>query len=359
MLEKIKKNGFILISKQTEKDGRIRLSLEDKDGYRYYILYGNLGRKKPRKTDKTNIYSLYNIKKWLFLNNKKVKLLSNEYIDNNTKMLWECECGTQFFSSWSKIRYRNREFCNECSKKYSAEKRSKSDELKNTLEKNGYKILTKGFINCDAHIDVIDKYGYKYNLTARSLSLYKPQPIASFNPYTIENIKNYIIQNNIPSKLLSNKYEHSTKPLLFECSCGNKFHTTWQTFCWENKIYCSKCSNASSKSENSIREYLKQKNITFIEQKSYDECFFNIKGKLRFDFCLKINNKELLIEANGIQHYKPITFFGGEKGLEYQQKRDRIKRQFCKKNNIPLLEIPYNKFKTEEYKRMIDSFIKP
>ena len=33
--------------------------------------------------------------------------------------------------------------------------------------------------------------------------------------------------------------------------------------------------------------------------------------------------------------------------------------KYCKKNNIPLLEIPYNKFKTEEYKRMIDSFIKP
>lgn len=357
MLDKIKENGFILLKKESDNNGYIRLSLEDNDGYRYYVLYSNFGYRKPRMTDKTNIYSIYNIKRWLSLNNKTIKLLSDTYESNDTKMLWECECGTRFYSSWSKVRYRQRNYCNECSKKKSAEKKNKSDELRKRICEAGYKILTKGKFCCDDHIDVMDKYGYKYNLVARSLILYKPQPIVNTNPYVIENIKNYIIKNDIPVKLLSNKYEHSTKPLLFECSCGNKFYTMWQTFCWENKISCSKCSSVSSKLENKVRDFLRDNNISFEEQKSYDECYFNIKGKLRFDFCLHINNKDFLVEANGIQHYQPIDFFGGIKGLNYQQKRDKVKRNFCKKHNIPLLEIPYYKFETDEYKKDINNFI--
>lgn len=356
MLEKIKENGFVLLKKE-EKNGKIRLSLEDRNGYRYYILLSNLGYRNPRMTDKTNIYSIYNIKRWLSLNRKTVKLLSNNYVSNDAKMLWECECGKTFYSSWSKIRYRQRNFCNECSKKQSAKKRNKFEELKKKIESAGYKILTKGYFTCDDYIDVADKYGYKYNLVARSIIVYKPKAIVNTNPYVIENIKKYIIKNGIPAKLLSNKYEHSTKPLLFECNCGNKFFTTWQSFLWENKISCSECSKISSKLENKVRYFLKNNNILFDEQKSYDECYFNIKGKLRFDFCLYIKEKEFLIEVNGIQHYKPIDFFGGSKGLEYQQKRDAVKRRFCKKNNIPLLEIPYYRFKNDKYKEDIINFI--
>ena len=357
MLKKTKENEFILLKKEIEKNGRVRLSLKDREGYKYYVLLGNLGRRNPRITDKTNIYSIYNIKRWLSLNKKTVKLLSDEYIDNNTKMLWQCECGATFSSSWNKIRYKERNYCKECSKKHSAKKRSKSEKIINDIQKKGYKILTKGIINCDAYIDIIDKYGYKYNVVARSVISYKPKPIVNSNPYVIENIKNYIIKNKIPSKLLSNKYTHSTEPLLFECSCGNKFYTTWQTFCWGNKIYCSKCSRNSSKLENKVRNYLIEKELLYEEQKSYDECYFNIKGKLRFDFCIYIDNKAFLIEVNGIQHYKPVDFFGGIKGLKYQKERDKIKRKFCLSHNIPLLEIPYNKFYTDEYKQCIDNFI--
>ena len=98
MLEKIKENGFVLLKKE-EKNGKIRLSLEDRNGYRYYILLSNLGYGNPRMTDKTNIYSIYNIKRWLSLNRKTVKLLSNNYVSNDAKMLWECECGKTFYSS--------------------------------------------------------------------------------------------------------------------------------------------------------------------------------------------------------------------------------------------------------------------
>ena len=49
----------------------------------------------------------------------------------------------------------------------------------------------------------------------------------------------------------------------------------------------------------------------------------------------------LFIEYNGRQHYIPIEYFGGILELEHQQKRDEFVREYCKRNNIRLLEIPY------------------
>ena len=42
MLKKTKENEFILLKKEIEKNGRVRLSLKDREGYKYYVLLGNL-----------------------------------------------------------------------------------------------------------------------------------------------------------------------------------------------------------------------------------------------------------------------------------------------------------------------------
>lgn len=58
-----------------------------------------------------------------------------------------------------------------------------------------------------------------------------------------------------------------------------------------------------------------------------------------FDFYLSKHN--MLIEYNGIQHFKPIDFFGGEKAFKETLKSDNLKNLYAKKNNIPLLRINY------------------
>ena len=61
-----------------------------------------------------------------------------------------------------------------------------------------------------------------------------------------------------------------------------------------------------------------------------------------FDFGI-LNNSSilLLIEYDGIQHYKSIEYFGGMESLKSQQRRDKIKNEYCNENKIPLLRIPY------------------
>lgn len=96
---------------------------------------------------------------------------------------------------------------------------------------------------------------------------------------------------------------------------------------------CPKCY--SSKGEASIRSLLEDNNIKFFEQK----IFKNLR-RLRFDFYLPDYN--LCIEYQGMQHYKPIEAFGGLESFIKGQERDNMKREFCKKNNINLLEIKYD-----------------
>jgi hypothetical protein len=93
-----------------------------------------------------------------------------------------------------------------------------------------------------------------------------------------------------------------------------------------------------SKGEKLIYNYLKRKNILFEPQKSFDDCRGK-KNKLPFDFY--ISNYKIAIEYQGEQHFKPIKGWGGEKTFERIKYNDNIKKEYCNKNNIHLIEIPY------------------
>ena len=98
---------------------------------------------------------------------------------------------------------------------------------------------------------------------------------------------------------------------------------------------CPKCN--SSKGEISVREYLNNNNIKYIEQHTFENCVN--KSKLKFDFYLPYNN--IIIEYDGKQHFKPIGYFGGYKSFLNTKKRDYIKNEYCEINNLRMIRIPY------------------
>jgi hypothetical protein len=105
----------------------------------------------------------------------------------------------------------------------------------------------------------------------------------------------------------------------------------------------------SSKGEKIIKNWLEAENIAYKPQHKFDDCR-NILP-LPFDFYLVDSN--ICIEFNGIQHYKPVNYFGGEEGFIKTQKRDKIKEKYCIDNNIELLVIKYNEDITEKIKAML------
>ena len=114
---------------------------------------------------------------------------------------------------------------------------------------------------------------------------------------------------------------------------------------------CPKCN--TSKGENAIADWLSKKNIVYKPQETFDDC--KDKYVLRFDFYLPDYN--ILIEYNGKQHYEPIDFFGGQEGFEKNVKRDKIKENYCKENNITLIKIPYFADVYEELEKMYELII--
>jgi len=112
---------------------------------------------------------------------------------------------------------------------------------------------------------------------------------------------------------------------------------------WEAKIGnrtannqgCPRCK--SSKGEDFIYNFLNIKDIANIPQHKFPNCR-NIRP-LPFDFYLL--DYYIAIEYQGIQHYEPVEYFGGEIRFKLQQKLDQIKRDYCNNNNIKLIEIPY------------------
>lgn len=115
--------------------------------------------------------------------------------------------------------------------------------------------------------------------------------------------------------------------------CNNVFQMQIHNLCI-NKRTCTFCQTKQS-GEDKIVEILTENNIYFEREKIFKEL-----GRLRFDFFLPEYNT--LIEYDGIQHFKPIDFFGGESQLEYVQSNDSKKNQFCTDNNIRLVRIRYD-----------------
>jgi len=98
---------------------------------------------------------------------------------------------------------------------------------------------------------------------------------------------------------------------------------------------CPVCKE--SKGEKFITKFLKKNNLNYTKQKKFNDCID--KNKLPFDFYL--DNLNMCIEYDGIQHFKPIEYFGGVENLNYVKKHDKIKTKFCEEKNIKLLRIKY------------------
>lgn len=125
-----------------------------------------------------------------------------------------------------------------------------------------------------------------------------------------------------------------------ECDCINKTHIIVLGSNLRSGHTASCGCERRSKGELKIEKLLKENNILF--EQEYKAFKFSNNRWARFDFF--INNK-YLIEYDGETHYKyNLHGWHNEKQLKAQQERDIIKNQWCKKNNIPLIRIPYTHY---------------
>lgn len=148
------------------------------------------------------------------------------------------------------------------------------------------------------------------------------------------------------------EYDTARKPITIKHElCEREWDIVPYAFKAGNR--CPNCS--SSKGEVKVRECLEKMGIGYTEQ-----YYFNDLKKIEyllFDFAIFKDNVLIgLIEYDGEQHFKPIDYFGGIDKFNSQKENDEMKNSYCKRNNIPLIRIPYWDY--EDIEDILDSEIK-
>lgn len=142
------------------------------------------------------------------------------------------------------------------------------------------------------------------------------------------------------------KYKGANIPILHKCLIDG-YEWKAQPAHELSGYGCPKCK--VSKGEHKIAMWLESHNIPYEVQYKFDDC--KDQKSLPFDFYLPQYN--VCIEFDGEQHFRPINFFGGEEKFKRQQLHDKIKNEYCKSKDIPLLRISFN----QNIEEKLDNFL--
>jgi hypothetical protein len=128
-----------------------------------------------------------------------------------------------------------------------------------------------------------------------------------------------------------------------QCDCGGMATVSSIALISGNTSSCG-CLRNHSVGEAIINRWLLSMNCKFRRQITFEDCLSPKGAKLKYDFGIYDNHQNLLglIEYDGIQHSRPIDFFGGEDAFNYLQECDIIKCNYATQHNIPLLRINYS-----------------
>lgn len=292
-------------------------------------------------------------------------LISDTYKSCDTKMLFKCKCGNEFETSFYKFDKRNKRQCNDCGK-YLASNRRKLpyEDVKKFIEvdsNSGCKLLSEKYDNAQKKLKIqcecgnvfetkfnhfkgsfqrqCTNCGYEKNASSRRLS----------NTYVNEFIESK------GCKLLS-EYKNINTMINIQCKCGNNFKTLFPMFRdydIQTCLICREENKSVSKGEDKIEKWLIENSVAYTCQHTFDD--LKHSKPLKYDFAIfnKKNKIKMLIEYDGKQHYGLGNFSNDEEKMLENYNRikqsDYTKNEYCFRNGIPLIRIPYNRYyKIEE-----------
>lgn len=274
-----------------------------------------------------------------------LKCLSTEYISIKSNLRFICnDCGEVFERSFDNLKTRKSNICNKCGKAKSNKDRVFSyDYVKDFIELNDCKLLSKEYVNIDSELNIKCNCGNEFSTTFYK---FKERNKRQCNDCgnKIKAIKNSISESEIIDMLnidgyvlLDKKLDGGDQRILIQC---DKKHTPYWVNVSKYKSTgrrCPYCQN--SKGEKAIEKFLISNNVSFKSQFSFDDLKGLGSGKLRFDFCILNNDKiDYLLEYDGEMHYLE-TGLGND--LTKQKIHDSLKDKYCSENKIKLIRIPY------------------
>lgn len=276
------------------------------------------------------------INKANLIHNNKFNYDKSEYVTTNTPLIVTCPQHGDFLVTPKEHYKKISGGCTKCSNKYRRgvddfkEEANKIHDGKYTYDKTIFNIVSdRVIITCPIHGD--------FTQIARDhLRGHGCPDCSGLKRKTTEN---FIKQ---AKEIHGNKYEYddvdyinNRTDVLIKCKIHGNFKQRPSNHL--RGAGCPKCKESNG--EKIVQQILEKNKIDFIKQKKFKDCIGVGKKfcrQLPFDFYLPKYN--VCIEYDGRQHSVPIY---GYEQLVMQKTIDSIKNEYCKKNNILLIRIPY------------------
>jgi hypothetical protein len=258
--------------------------------------------------------------------------LGPEVRNTQSKTFWLCSNGHKWESTYNVVQQRGR--CGQCRKKITEE------DYRDLAEKQGFEWL--GF-HVTSHKKTVWRCSKNHEWAAPYFRVKQGHGCphcAKCAPKTTIDYYNLAFDLNIiwlgPEVGSTHTYTNWQS-----IECGHEWKHTYHSLSQRKASYgCPVCKESSG--ERHVAKILKSLGILFVKQKTFDGC--KDKGHLRFDFYFVFANARFLVEYQGMQHYEPVKYWGGEKTLRVIQRRDRIKSDFAAANGLHLIIIPYTHY---------------
>ena len=365
------------------------MKMGDSDGYLYYTSYGQIRSNNPHRFFGGNPYTEQNIILWINKNKRPFSLvLGQNLIHSGQKIKFKCHnCPSEeipFEAPWGNII--GGSGCSICHGKMVGKYNNLKWRFPKICEEWDYE--KNGFSPSDISYGSSKKVWWVCNKCGESFSMCISDRTGS-NPETTgcktcfrerwmaskrRKVRNSGRDITITNPEIVNDWDYSK----------NKFSPNSYTAGANEVVYwlCSRCEKgwmapvsrrtghyksgcpycSSSKGERRISNFLDLNLISYIKEKTFKDCKWQENGFLRFDFFIPSLN--LIIEYDGIHHYESVRFGGmskreSDRNFKLQKYKDKIKNEYCKKEKIRILRIPYWKFEDVEeiIKNHLDNII--
>lgn len=288
--------------------------------------------------------------------NDKFELISS-YVNARTKVkIKHLECGTIFETEPN--RFIKKVFCPTCSiynRTYNRKKRMEDviEEIKD-IRNGEYRIIRGSYNGKNSNLEFMHlKCGTKFSAIWHDFKNSKSgcpkcgyEKLKQINLKSKEDFeKDFKKRADDEFELLSDYVKSNVNIKIRHNKCGYEWKCTPNNFLRGSG--CPKCNE--SKGERKISLFLDRYNILYIKEHKFEGC--KNTRSLPFDFFLP--KQKICIEYDRKFHYKELEL-GND--LQKQLINDNIKTEYCKKNKIKLIRIPYWEF--DNIENILSSSIK-
>lgn len=339
--------GYSLVEEFDYKNNMTRFKVKCPEGHVYdttfsYLKSGSRCKRCACKKVASKKVATYDEVK-SYVESFGYKLLSDTYVNSTEKIDVMCNKGHKYKVAYGIFKSGHR--CKICGHESSSEKRKLDFQyIKEYIESFGYKLISNRYEKSDALLEMICDKGHVSKISWDNFKLGR-RCVKCRNQNTSDRcklsygyVKSYI--EGYKCSLLSEEYHNDHTYMDIKCPNGHVFKRHFASFKVTQK--CPICG--MSKGESRIKDYLENKNKSYIYDKPYFDDLFSPKGNLlRPDFILP--NEKIWIEYDGEFHYNNVY---DEAEFHNLQKNDEIKNRYAKEHDWKLIRIPYWDFENIE-----------